>query len=187
MRIAAAWRTRRRSRIRQQRRDLESARRKANIYRNAKVFCRFEPSLNREASRRMAEQEEVAKIPLVEERLAVSKREVETGRVRVRVAVDAREELVAAELARDEVEIRRVPINRPLSELPSVRLEGNVTIIPVVEEEIVVEKRLVLVEEIHVARRSTTAEETVPVTLRSERAEIERLEAGLEADAETAR
>jgi uncharacterized protein (TIGR02271 family) len=130
----------------------------------------------------MADQEEIAKIPLVEERLAISKREVETGRLRVRVAVDAREEVVAAELARDEVEIRRVPMNRPLSELPSVRLEGNTTIIPVVEEEVVVEKRLLLVEEIHVSRRTTSAREEIPVTLRAERAEIERLEPGLDED-----
>ena len=125
----------------------------------------------------MAEQEEIAKIPLVEERLAISKGEVETGRLRVRVAVDAREELVGADLSQDEVEIKRVKMNQPLAELPSVRLEGNVTIIPVVEEEVIVEKRLVLVEEIHVSRRTTTSREDIPVTLRAERAEIERLDA----------
>ena len=122
----------------------------------------------------MAEEQEVAAIPLVEERLEVSKKQVETGRVRVRVEVDEREEIVPAKLARDEVEIERVARNEPLAELPSVRLEGNVTIIPVVEEQVVVEKRLVLVEEIHIRRKTTTVVEGVPVMLRSERAEIER-------------
>jgi uncharacterized protein (TIGR02271 family) len=122
----------------------------------------------------MAEQEEVASIPLVEERIAVSRKEVETGRLRVRISVDEREEQVAAELARDEVEIRRVPKNQALTEVPGVRTDGDVTIIPVVEEQLVVEKRLVLVEEIHVVRKSETERREIPVTLRSERADIER-------------
>jgi stress response protein YsnF len=62
--------------------------------------------------------------------------------------------------------------------VPAVRVEGATTIIPVIEEQLVVEKRLVLVEEIHIIRRSETQVEQVPVTLRSERAEIEREEAG---------
>jgi uncharacterized protein (TIGR02271 family) len=124
----------------------------------------------------MTETEEVAAIPLVEERLEVGKRRVESGRVKVRVAVDRREEIVPAELARDEVEVRRVPRNVAVTELPGVRLEGDTTIIPVVEEQLVVEKRLVLVEEIHVVRRTRTSVEEIPVTLRSERAEIEREE-----------
>jgi uncharacterized protein (TIGR02271 family) len=122
----------------------------------------------------MAEQEEVASIPLVEERLAVSRQEVETGRLRVRITVDEHEEKVGAELRHDEVEIRRVPKNEALTELPGVRTDGDVTIIPVVEEQLVVEKRLVLVEEIHVVRRTETERREVPVTLRTEQADIER-------------
>ena len=132
----------------------------------------------------MAEAEEVAAIPLVEERLEVGKRQVESGRVRVRVAVDSREQIVPAELAHDEVEIRRVCRNMALTELPGVRLEGDTTIIPVVEEQLVVEKRLVLVEEIHVVRRTRTAVEDIPVVLRSERVEIERVERPIEKGAE---
>lgn len=122
----------------------------------------------------MKEAGEVAAIPLVEERLEVGKRQVESGRVKVRVAVDTREETVPAELRHDEVEIRRVPRNVAVTELPAVRLEGDTTVIPVVEEQLVVEKRLVLVEEIHVLRRTRTKVEEIPVVLRSERAEIER-------------
>lgn len=127
----------------------------------------------------MTEAEEVAAIPLVEERLEVARRQVESGRVKVRVAVDTREEIVPAELRHDSVEIRRVQRNVTVSDLPSVRLEGDTTVIPVVEEQLVVEKRLVLVEEIHVVRRTRTAVEDIAVTLRSERAEIERQERDL--------
>ena len=122
----------------------------------------------------MTEEQEVAAIPLVEERVSVAKREVETGRFRIRVRVEERQDIVPAELAHDEVEIERVPMNKTLSQLPSVRLEGSTTIIPVVEEVVVVEKKLVLVEEIHVRRKSNVRTQDIPVTLRSEQAEVER-------------
>ena len=63
----------------------------------------------------MAEQEEVAAIPLVEERLTIDKRQVETERLRVRIAVEEREELVPVQLSHDEVEVERVPRNVPVS------------------------------------------------------------------------
>jgi len=122
----------------------------------------------------MDKQEEVAAIPLVEERLSIEKRQVEAGRLRVRISVNEREERVPVSLSHDEVEVERIPKNVPLSELPGVRIEGNTTVIPVVEEVVVVEKRLMLVEEIHVRRKSTPRTEEVPVTLRSEQATIER-------------
>lgn len=119
---------------------------------------------------------EVASIPLVEERLVVSKREVESGRLLVHVNVEEREEHLAQQLARDEVEVEHVPRNIPISEIPHVRLEGNTTIVPVVEEVLVVEKRLMLVEEIHIRRRSVVEQHETSVTLLSERARVERQE-----------
>lgn len=126
----------------------------------------------------MDRKEEVATIPLVEERLSVGKREVETGRLSIRIKVDEREERVTEELSRDEVDIERVPMNVPLAEIPHVRLEGDTTIIPVVEEVVVVEKRLMLVEEIRLHRRTVSAPQEIPVTVRSERAIVNREDAG---------
>ena len=122
----------------------------------------------------MGNPEEVAAIPLVEERLSVAKRQVESGRLRVRISVEEREERVPVSLAHDEVEIERIPKNVPVAEFPAVRLEGNTTIVPVVEEVVVVEKRLVLVEEIHVRRKSATRTEEIPMMVRSEQASVER-------------
>ena len=122
----------------------------------------------------MTQEQEVAAIPLVEERAKISKREVETGRVRIRVTVDERQEEVPVDLASEEVEIERIPVNKAVSQLPSVRLEGTTTIIPVVEEILVVEKRLIVVEEIHVRRKSTTETRNIPVTLKSEQVRIDR-------------
>jgi uncharacterized protein (TIGR02271 family) len=118
--------------------------------------------------------EEFAAIPLVEERLSVAKREVESGRVRVHVTVEEREQTITEQLARDDVQIERVPRGERLSEMPHVRLEGSTTIIPVVEEVLVVEKALVLVEEIHVRRRTEVETVQIPATVRSERATVQR-------------
>jgi uncharacterized protein (TIGR02271 family) len=122
----------------------------------------------------MAEEQEVAAIPLAEERVSVTKREVETGRLRIEVSVDERQVAVPVELQHDEVEVERVPVNKAVGQLPSVRLEGSTTIIPVVEEVVVMEKRLILVEEIHVRRKSVPETRQVQVLLRSEQVRIDR-------------
>ena len=115
-------------------------------------------------------------IPLVNERAIVSKRVVPKARVQVRTRVEQREEMVETDLMHEEVEIDRVPVGREVQELPPVRQEGDVTIVPVVEEVLVVEKRLVVVEEIHLRRTRRTEHITQPVMLAAERAEIVRHE-----------
>lgn len=117
---------------------------------------------------------EVASIPLVDERLVISKREVESGRLLVHVDVQERQEMVAQDLARDLVEVEYVPRNIAVSEVPHVRLEGTTTIIPVVEEVLVVEKRLMLVKEIHIRRHSEVERHETSVTLLTESARVER-------------
>jgi uncharacterized protein (TIGR02271 family) len=117
-------------------------------------------------------------IPLVEERVSATKREVETGRVRVHTRVEEREEIVRAELARDRVEVERVAIDQEIAVIPSVRQEGDVTIVPVVEERLVVQKKLFLVEEVRLRRTRTIEEHAQPVRLAAQRAEIEREASG---------
>lgn len=113
-------------------------------------------------------------IPLVEEHLEVSTRKVETGRVRVETQTDLIEELAQAQLESTNVDVVRVPVNEVVSRAPDIRTVGDVTIIPVLEEILVVEKRLVLKEELHVTRRVTTEDVTLPVSLRKQRAVITR-------------
>jgi stress response protein YsnF len=55
-----------------------------------------------------------------------------------------------------------------------IRTEGGVTIIPVLEEVLVVEKRLVLKREIRISKRSTSETVKIPVSLRKQRADVER-------------
>jgi uncharacterized protein (TIGR02271 family) len=121
----------------------------------------------------MNEEQELAAIPLAAERVSVTKREVETGRLRIQITVKERQDAVPVEISHDDLEVERVPVNKDVSQLPSVRLEGDNTIIPVVEEVVVVEKRLILVEEIHVRRKSVAEPRQIPVVLRSEHVGIE--------------
>ncbi|HEV2558062.1 MAG TPA: YsnF/AvaK domain-containing protein [Microvirga sp.] len=122
----------------------------------------------------MKQVETEERIPLVEEEVRIDKRTVERGRVRVRTVTDEVEEMARATLDGETVEVDRVPVDRMVEVAPEIRTEGDVTIIPVVEEVLVVEKRLVLKEELHVRRRRTTEEVEVPVTVRRQRAVVER-------------
>jgi uncharacterized protein (TIGR02271 family) len=113
-------------------------------------------------------------IPLFEETATVGKRQVVTGRVRVQTVTDTIEDVAQANVQRESVEVTRVPIDRMVDIAPEVRTEGDVTIVPVVEEVLVVEKRLLLKEELHIRRRVETETVEVPVTLRKQRAVVER-------------
>lgn len=127
---------------------------------------------------------EAVAIPIVEEQAHVTKREVDGDRLRVTTRTDLVEEHVSETLRTDEVQVTRIPVGRTLNPgevAPAIRTEGNVTIIPVVEEIVVVEKRFVLKEEIHILRDVTTETVEVPVTLRKQRAVIDRMSADGEA------
>jgi len=121
---------------------------------------------------------DVTVFPLVQETLNVSKRDVVTGRVRVRTVTDLGEERIRQELSGQHVEAERVPIDALVERNaapPEPRTEGNLTIVPILEEVLVVEKRLLLKEELRITRHATTELMDVAVPLRKQRAEIERL------------
>lgn len=119
-------------------------------------------------------------IPLLEERLVVGRREVETGRVRVHLTTTTEDAAMHEVLREERVEIQRVPaVGREVTATPAVREEedGAVLVVPVMEEVLVVERRLVLKEELRIRRVSTsrTSEQTVP--LRRQTATVERVPA----------
>jgi len=114
-------------------------------------------------------------IPVIAEALRVEKRAIETGRVRVQKVVHEREEIVDEPLLREDVHVERVAINQPIATAPQVRYEGNTLIVPVVEEIVVVEKRLILKEELRITRRQVTVRDPQTVTLRREDVVVEHL------------
>jgi stress response protein YsnF len=126
-------------------------------------------------------------IPLVAEEVSVAKRQIVTGRVQVSTVTREREELVDELLAREQVEVKRVPVGRTLDEPPAMRTEGDTLIIPVVEEVLVVERRLLLKEEVHVRRVRATDRHQERVSLRRQEAVITRHPATTEGAAEGTR
>lgn len=113
-------------------------------------------------------------IPVVEETLSVSKRELVTGRIRVETVTDSVEQMVNSDLEFTTIDIERVPIDRHVDSVPEVRVEGDVTIVPVVEEVVVVEKRLLLTEEIRITRQRGTKSVETPVQVRKQRVVVTR-------------
>ncbi|MFC7054092.1 YsnF/AvaK domain-containing protein [Hansschlegelia quercus] len=129
-----------------------------------------------------AAEPELSTISLAEEKVRLTKRKVETGRVRVSTYTETTEKLVSDILRSEDVELTRVAFDRPISDgedLPQVRVEGDLTIIPVIEEILFVEKRLVLKEELHLRRVTTEDEVEIPVTLRRQHALVERVETSI--------
>lgn len=124
--------------------------------------------------KRNIDQEEnyIEKIPVIEEKLQVDKKTVETGTVRIIKKVTEEEVTIDVPTAREEVEVERVPLNKYIETPPSVRHEGETMIIPVIKE--VIEKRLVLVEEVRITRRKVQTEARQQVTLRKEKVVVER-------------
>ena len=115
------------------------------------------------------------RVPIIEETFRVEKHFVETGATRVSKIVREHEERIETPLLRETVEVERVPVNRWVEgEPPQARNEGDTRIIPVFEEILVTEKRLMLKEEIHIRRVQETRNDTQTVTLRRDEVVIER-------------
>ena len=120
-----------------------------------------------------------AVIPLIEERLTIRRGSSETGRVRVHISTETEQALVRETLRGEVLEIERIVVGREVAIAPAVREEegGAVLVVPVLEEILVVERRLVLKEELRIRRLATTetVEEAIP--LRRQTATVERLPA----------
>jgi uncharacterized protein (TIGR02271 family) len=113
-------------------------------------------------------------IPVFEESLSVAKRVVETARVRVSRVTHDHQQMVDELLQHEKVEVERIAIDRPVEAMPPVRQEGDVTIIPVVEEVVKIERHLVLKEEVHIRRVKHTERYQETITLRRQETVISR-------------
>jgi len=114
-------------------------------------------------------------IPLFQEELSVSKRVVPTSRVQISRVTHSHEQLVDELLEREQVEVERVTIDKPIDHMPSVREEGDCLIFPVVEEVLKIERVLMLKEEVRIRRVKGTERYQERVTLRKQEAVVNRL------------
>lgn len=114
-------------------------------------------------------------IPVVAEFLRVDKQLVETGHVLLHKAVHVELQTVEVPLLEEQVNIQRIAVNRYVDEAPPVRHEGETLIVSIVREELVVTKRLLLVEEVHMHKQVHTTHATQTVELRREELTYERV------------
>jgi stress response protein YsnF len=121
-----------------------------------------------------------ATLRLHAERPVVEARQVEGDIVRVAAVTHVREQAVEVPLTREIIDIERIAIGKVVEIAPPIRYEDDVTILPVLEEVevVIIERRLVLKEEIHVRRRRITEMYSETVSLREQSAVVTRLVAG---------
>ena len=118
--------------------------------------------------------DEMTRVPIIEEQVVVEKIEAVTDRIRVSTTVDTREVLVEDTVSRGNLTFERMTMNREVSEAPPPREEGDLLVISVVEERLV--KRLFVVEEVRIRQTTTNEAVSLPTTLRSMRATVEHPE-----------
>ncbi len=119
--------------------------------------------------------------PVMEEELHVAKRVIDTGRgIRIHKTVSEREQVLDQPLLRDELVVEHVSVGRvvPEADLPQTRYEGDTLVVPVLEEVLVVQKQLVLKEEVHITRRRQQVSAPRTEILRSEHIAVERFDEG---------
>ncbi|MCF0074174.1 YsnF/AvaK domain-containing protein [Dyadobacter sp. CY261] len=118
-------------------------------------------------------------LPVIHENLVVEKVSVETGKLIVSKQVTEETVSVDAGVTYEQVVVERKAINQYVdSAPPAVRHEGEVTIVSVIKEVLVVEKRLMLVEEVHITKRLHHHENIVSQTLRKEEVTITKAASG---------
>jgi uncharacterized protein (TIGR02271 family) len=106
---------------------------------------------------------EIGRLPLMEEVPRIVRRRRVTGGVRVAVTTTEAPEEVHTTRRRRLVEVERVPMDQEVEAPPPVRQEGDLVIVPVLEERLVVVRRLVVTEEVRF--RLTLEEEPVTLSL----------------------
>ena len=119
--------------------------------------------------------EETKVIPVIEEVLKVDKKLVETGRIHVRKEINKEEKQIEIPLINESYEVEKVKVkNQIFDQVPSVRHEGDVIVIPVIKEVAEIKIRYEVTEEIHVKKNKTITPHTEQVTLKKEKVIIER-------------
>jgi uncharacterized protein (TIGR02271 family) len=124
-------------------------------------------------TRRVEGQEEVT-IPVVEEDLAISKREVERGHVRIYSRVTEQPVEEAVRLREERVTVERRPVDRPATEADLTAAQQEVIELTETAEEPVVTRRARVVEEVVVQKEETERTETVRGTERHTEVEVQR-------------
>ena len=113
-------------------------------------------------------------IPVIAEQVIINKDVVDTAKVHIRKRVIEEQASLNIPLIQEAYQVEYIAVNKLVNEVPPVRQEGDVTIIPVVREVLVIEKHYELVEEIHVIRQRQEVAHVQEIMLKREQVDIER-------------
>ena len=123
--------------------------------------------------------QDTLKVPVFREEVQVDKRSVDTGRgVRIHKTVAEHPCHIDERLLRDEVEVTHVPVDRivPLDAAPATRYEGETLVVPILEEVLVVERRVRIKEELRITRTRREEHHAETVMLKAEQVSVERFD-----------
>lgn len=119
--------------------------------------------------------EETKVIPVIEEFLKVDKKLVETGRIHIRKEIDKEEKQIEIPLINESYEVEKVKVkNQIFDQIPTIRDEGDVIVIPVIKEVAEIKIRYEVTEEIRLKKNKTTTTHKEKVTLKKEKVIVER-------------
>jgi uncharacterized protein (TIGR02271 family) len=113
-------------------------------------------------------------INVLKERALIQKNIVEKAKVHIEKKVHHTEETIHIPVVSEEVEIKKIAVNQYVETVPPVRYEGDTIVIPAIKEILIVEKKLLLVEEVYVTKHTNTTSEEKNVMLREEEIIVER-------------
>ena len=141
---------------------------------------REEEKLNRTASVNRIDEEKIVgtrdeelRVPVVEEELAVGKRAVETGGVRVHKEVSETPVREEVSLHEERVTVDRRPVDRPATEADIQAFANETVEMREMAEEAVVEKRQRVVEEVVIGKESQNRTEQIADTVRKTDVRVE--------------
>jgi len=118
----------------------------------------------------VAEDEQTLRIPLAAEELIVAKQPISWGSVRVHKRVSSEEQSQSVSLYHEEAVIEHIS---PDQYDPNAPVNPDEVIVPIVEEQLVVEKRSVIKEYIRIRKTLVAQQQDVRETVRREYVEIE--------------
>jgi uncharacterized protein (TIGR02271 family) len=111
----------------------------------------------------------------VQEELDIERRVVESGRIRVNKRIETTESVVDEPLVHESYDIQRTSVNRIVDDVPKPHYDGDTLVLPILEEVLVVEKRLVLREEVRITPKREEVRDPQTHSLRREHVEVERV------------
>jgi uncharacterized protein (TIGR02271 family) len=122
---------------------------------------------------------ESLRVPVHEESLQAAKRTQSAGEVAVNTRVTEREESLDVPVTREQVDVRRVAVDRPAAQDERAFADGGTIRVPITEEQVEVTKTPRVVEEIEVSKRPVTETRRVSDTVRREEVDVQGAGSGM--------